>query len=230
MAFWEEEVFLGAPRSFVHVEGTCFACLPRHVFRDRVTQVCLLLARPSGGGWWSIICVACCEFFGLHKKTTQYFGTLSHANGMMPHMLALVERPSLRGWCIGLVGHSGVKLQANVMYDLFSPIPVFMFGRNSGMRFGGLVFRHLWTGRSRNLGPAPQRLAIEVFDVGRCLKHGDLDLDAQVDFHAVVEHRLIPAGVRSEWARLRLRVFLRSGLLLVRILPMLVMLELEYLV
>ena len=33
--------------------------------------------------------------------------------------------------------------------------------------------------------------------------HGDLALEPQVDFLAVVEHRLIPAGVRSEWSRLR---------------------------
>ena len=31
---------------------------------------------------------------------------------------------------------------------------------------------------------------------------GDLALEARVDFLAVVEHRLIPARVRSEWARL----------------------------
>ena len=34
------------------------------------------------------------------------------------------------------------------------------------------------------------------------LTHGDLVLEAQVDFLAVVEHRLIPARVRSEWTRL----------------------------
>ena len=32
--------------------------------------------------------------------------------------------------------------------------------------------------------------------------HGDLVLEARVDFLAVLEHRLIPARVRSEWARL----------------------------
>ena len=35
------------------------------------------------------------------------------------------------------------------------------------------------------------------------LTHGDLALDAGLDFLAVTEHRLIPARVRSEWARLR---------------------------
>ena len=35
------------------------------------------------------------------------------------------------------------------------------------------------------------------------LTHGDFALEAQVDFFAVVEHRLIPAKVRSAWARLK---------------------------
>ena len=43
----------------------------------------------------------------------------------------------------------------------------------------------------------------EVFNVGGWLTHGDLALDAHVDFLAVVEHRLIPAWVRSEWIRLK---------------------------
>ena len=38
--------------------------------------------------------------------------------------------------------------------------------------------------------------------MGGWLTHVDLALDAHVDFQAVVEHRLIPAGVRSEWTRL----------------------------
>ena len=45
--------------------------------------------------------------------------------------------------------------------------------------------------------------AVEGFNEGGWLTHGDLVLEAQVDFLAVVEHRLIPAQVRSEWARLR---------------------------
>ena len=35
------------------------------------------------------------------------------------------------------------------------------------------------------------------------MTHGDLALDAGVDFLAVAEHRLIPARVRSEWSRLK---------------------------
>ena len=46
-------------------------------------------------------------------------------------------------------------------------------------------------------------IGVEVLNVGGWLTHGDLALDARVDFLAVVEHRLIPARVRSEWSRLR---------------------------
>ena len=42
-------------------------------------------------------------------------------------------------------------------------------------------------------------------------------MEAGVDFLAVVEHRLIPARVRSAWARLRGRDWPPSGHLLVRV-------------
>ena len=45
-----------------------------------------------------------------------------------------------------------------------------------------------------------------VLNVGGWLTHGDLvALAAGVDFLAVVEHRLFPARVRSEWSRLRVK-------------------------
>ena len=63
---------------------------------------------------------------------------------------------------------------------------------------------HLWMGRAQNPGPGTSyHLAVEVFDVGGWLTHGDLALDASLDFLAITEHRLIPARVRSEWARLK---------------------------
>ena len=49
----------------------------------------------------------------------------------------------------------------------------------------------------------PLHLGVEVLNVGGWLTHGDLALEAGVDFLAVVEHRLIPARVRSQWSRLR---------------------------
>ena len=48
----------------------------------------------------------------------------------------------------------------------------------------------------------PQHVGIEVLNVGGWLTHGDLALEVGVDFLAVVEHRLIRARVRSEWAML----------------------------
>ena len=60
----------------------------------------------------------------------------------------------------------------------------------------------MWIGRAKNPGPdSSHHLAVEVFIVGGWHTHGDLALDAGLDFLAVTEHRLIPARVRSEWAR-----------------------------
>ena len=85
-----------------------------------------------------------------------------------------------------------------------SPNKIFLFSRNSKVRFWGLVLWHLWIGRAKHPGPcSPCHLAIEVFNVGGWLTHGDLALDVELDFLAVTEHRLIPARVRSEWARLK---------------------------
>ena len=68
-----------------------------------------------------------------------------------------------------------------------------------------MVLWHLWIGRARHPGPPPpdQFFGLEVFNVGGWLTHGDLALEAGVDFLVVAEHRLIPARVRSEWDRLR---------------------------
>ena len=62
-----------------------------------------------------------------------------------------------------------------------------------------------WEGKASWASPLPFpcHFAVETFNVGRWLTHGDLALDARVDFLAVVEHRLILAWVRSEWARLK---------------------------
>ena len=67
-----------------------------------------------------------------------------------------------------------------------------------------MILWYLWIGRVKHPGPGPPcHLAIEVFNVGGWLTHGDVALEARLDFLAVAEHRLIPARVRSEWARLR---------------------------
>ena len=58
---------------------------------------------------------------------------------------------------------------------------------------------------NRHPGPGSVPFHIEVLNVGGWLTHCDFALDVAVDFLAVVEHRLIPARVRSEWARLRCR-------------------------
>ena len=83
---------------------------------------------------------------------------------------------------------------------------------------------HLWIGRARHPGPSLTNLDIEVFNIGGFLTHGDYALDTDASFLALVEHRLVPAGARSEGARLR-RAGLASVWSLLRSLVMLVMLE-----
>ena len=110
-------------------------------------------------------------------------------------------------WFFGLRGHFGEIAGKNMVRPLFLLFWVFLLSRNSRARFWGLFLWHLWIGRARHPGPSPSshHFGLEVFNVGWWLTHGDLALEAQVDFLAVVEHRLIPARVRSEWDRLRRR-------------------------
>ena len=61
----------------------------------------------------------------------------------------------------------------------------------------GCHFWYLWIGWARHPGPDSQGVAVEVFNVGGWLTHRDFALETWVDFLAVVEHRLIPARVRS---------------------------------
>ena len=68
-----------------------------------------------------------------------------------------------------------------------------------------VVLWHLWIGSARHPGPGSAPFLIEVLNVGGvALRMVILTVDAEVGFLAVVEHRLIPARVRSECARLRL--------------------------
>ena len=103
--------------------------------------------------------------------------------------------------------------------------PLFLLiSGNSMVRFWGLILWQLWIGRAKHPGPAPScHFAFEVFNFLGWLTHGDLALEVRVDFLAVVEHRLIPALVRSEWAGLKTKG-LAFGHLLLMIPPMLVML------
>ena len=108
-------------------------------------------------------------------------------------------------WFIGLREHHGEIAGKHMVRPLFLLVEFFclveILGKGSGVWYSGI----LWIGRARHPGPSSTnpRLGIEVLNVGGWLTHGDLALDTGVDFLAVVEHRLIPARVRSEWSRLR---------------------------
>ena len=104
-------------------------------------------------------------------------------------------------WFIGLRGHIGDFAGKFLVRPRFLFPGFFLFVGILGLFFGGLILSHLWIGRAKHPGPASP--GVEVFNVGGWLTHGDLALEVGVDFLAVVEHRLIPARVRSEWTRLR---------------------------
>ena len=107
-------------------------------------------------------------------------------------------------WFIGFTGHPGEVAGKNMVSPLFLLKRFFCLVEILRKRFWGLILWYLWIGRAKNPGPGlPCHLAVEVFNVGGWLTHGDLALRACLDFLAVTEDRLIPARVRSEWVRLR---------------------------
>ena len=106
-------------------------------------------------------------------------------------MLALVLQPSLHGYDACMVYWAKEAPRRNCLVFCFL-VGTLLFG--VGVRLSGIFGL---------VGPG--RLAIEVFNVGGWFTHGDLVLETQVDVLAVAERRLIPAQVRSEWARLRRR-------------------------
>ena len=124
-------------------------------------------------------------------------------------MLALVGQPSLHGHDACMVFWINGALRRNCRLKKcktsFSPFWVFLYSRYSLKRWWGKVLWLLWVGRARHPGPFPGVMTVEVFNVGGWLTHGDMVLETSVDFLAVVEHRLVPARVRGEWARLRAR-------------------------
>ena len=126
------------------------------------------------------------------------------------YMLALLGRPSLHSYDACMVywvqGASRRNCRPKYGETSFSPRNVFCLVEIRKKGVGAWFFWHLWIGRAKNPGPgSSHHLSIEVFNVSGWLTHGDLALDAEVDFLAVTEHLLIPARVRSEWARLKAR-------------------------
>ena len=160
------------------------------------------------GRWGHSLCFLWGVCWAAHKTASQMcygFFCLSH---LKLYMQALVGRPSLHGYDACTVyrfkGASRRNCRQKNGKTSFSPRSVFLFSRNPRKRFWGLVSWYLWIGRAKNPGPGnAHHLSVEVFNVGGWLTHGDLALDAGLDFLAVTEHRLIAARVRSEWARLK---------------------------
>ena len=83
-----------------------------------------------------------------------------------------------------------------------SPLALFLVSMHSLRWYWGCLAWHLWIGRARHSGPG-YKLGVEVFNISGWLTNGDFALETEVDFLAVVEHRLVPARARSECRRLR---------------------------
>ena len=116
-------------------------------------------------------------------------------------MLALVGQRSLHGHDACMVFWVNEALRRNCRLKQcktsFSPFTVFLCSRYSLKKWCGRVLWLLWIGRARHPGPFPGVMTVEVFNVGGWLTHGDMVLDTNVDFLAVVEHRPVPARVRG---------------------------------
>ena len=93
-------------------------------------------------------------------------------------MLALAGLPSLLGydacmvcWSIGALGRNCRQKQHKTS---FSPFRVFLFSRNSRIRFWGLLIWHLWIGSGRHPGltSLPRHVGVEVLKVGAGLPMG----------------------------------------------------------
>ena len=78
-----------------------------------------------------------------------------------------------------------------------SPLALFLVSLHSLWRYWGCLVWPLWIGRARHPGPG-SGLGVEVFNISGWLTNGDFALETEVDFLAVVEHRLVPARARSE--------------------------------
>ena len=113
-------------------------------------------------------------------------------------MLALVGRPSLHGSDACMICWNKGALRRNCRQKYcktsFPLSRVFLFSRIQGNGFGVLSYGIFGQVEPETLGRPPfLRLVLRSSTlVGRWL----------IEFLAVVEHRLIPARVRSEWARL----------------------------
>ena len=127
----------------------------------------------------------------------------------MPCMLAWWGSLSLSGYdaykVIKPKGAPGGKHGQTKHKTSSSPLFVFLVSKRSLLRFWGCLVWYLWIGEARHPGPGDGAIGVEVFNVGGWLTHGDIALETGVDFLAVVEHRLVPARVRSEWSRLRMK-------------------------
>ena len=136
-----------------------------------------------------------------YKTACKYFGAQDEFWMWKTYMLALAEQRSLRGYYACMVywakGGTLEKFTGkNNVSPLFLLTGFFCLVEFLGFAFGVLSCVIFGLVGLNTLGWPPRSIRLR-------LTRGDLALEAGVDCLAVVEHRLIPARVRSVWARLK---------------------------
>ena len=156
-----------------------------------------------GVGWFPLECAGKIgEWYG--NQVCHIFSRSRFSDGML-HMLDSVrlQSPCLLCMC-GVLGYWGTlgKLQANLCKTFLPSSSFFCLVGTLWKDFGSKCFGtcdllwHLWIGGAAKPGLGPQHVAVEVFDVGAWLTHGDLALETEVDYLA----RLRGRGLASIWA------------------------------
>ena len=148
-------------------------------------------------------CASCWTRQAAHKTAHKYLCICLGVFIWKPKKVASAGQPSLHGNYAGMV-YWTKEAHRRICRLKYGETSFFSFqglsvSRNSEAWFWGLIYWYLWIGRARHLGlpSLPRHVGVEVLNVGGWLTHGDLALEVDVDFLAVVQHRLIPARVRS---------------------------------
>ena len=201
---------LGAPRGLAHLGGISFANLPLVCVGPEPRRRANRWTRPPGEGRRGHCFRGSLGIHQITGKCAIIDGVIRCCAGYcwkLLHVHVLVRLPSLHDNHACMVNWNKGALWGNCRQihgkTSFHPVWGFLLCRNSLYRFWGVILLVLWIGRARHPGPRSLGVSVEVFNIGGWLTHGDFASEAGVVFLAVVEHGLIPARVRSEWARLR---------------------------
>ena len=181
--------------------------------------------RPLGGGRWRHFHRDPHGVHWLARKFAPYsLGDGSDSYDEMPYMLTSAEQPSPHGHYACMECWADGALRGNKRHKknetFFSPVKVFL-SSDFWCTVWGLVLQHLWIDKTRNP-------AVEVFNVGAWLTHGDWPWRLTLIFWLLLNVVLFLLGCVVSGPGFFAGVWLRFGHLPARIHPMLATLELGW--